>query len=286
MNNIEIIISIVLVIFIFVFGLIWGSFMNAFLYRTKNNISLVNKRSFCPNCKGKISWYDNIPLLSYILLRGKCRHCKKKISIQYPIVELFLGLISILVAYITLPHPFSNIYTVSNPLVNILSYLFIFFLAFFIIYFCIYDILYLEINDKVAFLVIGLLLATNLVAIKFPFVIHTLIFNMHFGLGNIITGIIGLALIAIVILLSKGKMGGGDLRFIVIVGLICGLQNFYFTFLSSVVIGSVIGIILGLIKGKIKGLALPFIPFLSLGLLCGLIWGQLIWSKLFFFWGT
>jgi len=76
------------------------------------------------------------------------------------------------------------------------------------------------------------------------------------------------------------------LRFIVIVGLICGLQNFYFTFLSSVVIGSVIGIILGLIKGKIKGLALPFIPFLSLGLLCGLIWGQLIWSKLFFFWGT
>ncbi|MEI6887487.1 MAG: prepilin peptidase, partial [bacterium] len=118
-TNIEIIISVVLGIFVFSFGLIWGSFMNAFLYRTKNNISLIKERSFCPKCKKMIHWYDNIPLLSYLLLKAKCRNCKSKISIQYPIVEILFGLISIVIGYITLPHPLSNIYSIKNPEVQI-----------------------------------------------------------------------------------------------------------------------------------------------------------------------
>ena len=107
---------------------------------------------------------------------------------------------------------------------------------------------------------------------------------MTFGLNNIYSGLIGLALIALIILLSKGKMGGGDLRYILIVGLISGLQNFYLTFLSSVVIGSIIGLIVAAIKKKFHGLELPFIPFLTIGILVGLIWGEVFWNRLFSFW--
>jgi prepilin signal peptidase PulO-like enzyme (type II secretory pathway) len=81
-----------LTLFIFVFGLIFGSFLNAWEYRLERKMTL-GGRSVCPKCKKKIFWYDNIPLISWILLRGKCRHCHKTISVQYPIVELSMGLV-------------------------------------------------------------------------------------------------------------------------------------------------------------------------------------------------
>lgn len=83
-------------IIIFIFGLIWGSFANVCIWRIPQGISIVSPRSHCPSCKNPINFYDNIPIISYIILKGKCRDCGQKISLTYPLVELATGIIAIL----------------------------------------------------------------------------------------------------------------------------------------------------------------------------------------------
>jgi len=82
--------SSVILIFIFIFGLIIGSFLNCLVWRLYKNETVLG-RSYCPKCREKIFWYDNIPVISFLLLHGKCRHCQEKISVQYPLVELAVG---------------------------------------------------------------------------------------------------------------------------------------------------------------------------------------------------
>ena len=76
----------------FLAGILIGSFLNVCVYRLPNDLSVVRPRSFCPACRKTIVWYDNVPLLSFVLLRGRCRHCAARIPIRYPLVELFTGL--------------------------------------------------------------------------------------------------------------------------------------------------------------------------------------------------
>lgn len=87
-------------IILFFLGLAIGSFLNSFLYRYETHQKFTG-RSFCPNCKNQIAWYDNLPLLSYLILRGKCRHCKKPISWQYPTVELITAVLFVLIGLFT-----------------------------------------------------------------------------------------------------------------------------------------------------------------------------------------
>ena len=83
--------------FIFIFGLIIGSFLNCLVWRLHTGEGMMN-RSYCPKCKQQIAWYDNIPVLSFVLLGGKCRHCRQKISWQYPVVELATGIFFLITA--------------------------------------------------------------------------------------------------------------------------------------------------------------------------------------------
>jgi leader peptidase (prepilin peptidase)/N-methyltransferase len=88
--------TVLYILYFLLIGLILGSFSNVLIYRIPNKLSIVFPFSFCPICKKKIKWYDNIPVLSYVILGGRCRNCKSKISIQYPLVELVSGIISVL----------------------------------------------------------------------------------------------------------------------------------------------------------------------------------------------
>ena len=99
---------IVILAFIFLIGLIIGSFLNVVILRTVSNESIVFPGSKCPKCQTPLKWYHNIPVLSYIFLRGKCAFCKEKISIQYPLVELITGLIFTLFGYLYLNTIFST----------------------------------------------------------------------------------------------------------------------------------------------------------------------------------
>ena len=85
---------------VFVFGLIFGSFANVCIYRMPRNMSIVKPNSHCTNCNTFIKWYDNIPILSYILLKGKCRNCNSPISIKYPLVEFFCGILFLSMYYL------------------------------------------------------------------------------------------------------------------------------------------------------------------------------------------
>lgn len=89
--------NIIFLIFIGIIGLVFGSFMNVLIVRVPKNISIVKPASFCPQCMEDIAWRDNIPVVSYILLKGKCRHCKKNIPIMYPIVEIITALLFIVI---------------------------------------------------------------------------------------------------------------------------------------------------------------------------------------------
>ena len=81
-----------MIFFVFLFGLVFGSFANVLIYRLPNGISPVLPRSFCPHCRNPIKWFDNIPVLSFLLLRGKCRHCGAPISVRYPLIEILMAL--------------------------------------------------------------------------------------------------------------------------------------------------------------------------------------------------
>ncbi len=87
--------NILIIIFIFLFGLIIGSFLNCLIWRLHKEESILG-RSYCPKCRHQIVWYDNIPVFSFLLLKGKCRHCGKNISWQYPLVELATGILFVM----------------------------------------------------------------------------------------------------------------------------------------------------------------------------------------------
>ena len=126
-------------IIFFIFGLIIGSFLNVVVYRLRVAEDILG-RSYCPNCKTKIAWYDNIPLISFVILKFQCRRCKKKISWQYPLVEALTGICFVLIGW-----KFFNLF-------DIQSYLMTFYylgIVSFLITIFVYDWLYMEIPSLI-----------------------------------------------------------------------------------------------------------------------------------------
>src|SRR3989344_7766265 len=128
-------------VFAFIFGLIIGSFLNCLIWRLYKNESLMG-RSCCPKCGQQINWYDNIPLLSFIFLKGKCRRCHQAISWQYPIVELVTGALFLTAFYFN----FSSLSQAPTQILSLLSDWF--FISVMIVIF-IYDLRWYQILDKV-----------------------------------------------------------------------------------------------------------------------------------------
>jgi len=232
----------------FVLGGIWGSFCNVCIYRLPDNDSVITGRSFCRSCKNKIKWYDNIPLLSFIFLRGKCRSCNNKISSQYFLVEL-ISAISFLSIY------FIYGLSVTTLLLIILS-------IFFIIIFFI-DLKHYIIPNELTFplMLIGFVKSfdPNLNQTIFPNYINSL-------LG----GFFGYAVIWLIIFFykkvrNKEGMGLGDAKLMAVVGFWFGWASIPFTiFISSAV--ALVLVIPSLIK-KTRNMSaqIPFGPYIIIG---------------------
>ena len=230
---------------LFFFGIICGSFANVCIYRLPKNKSIVTGRSFCPNCKKKIIWYDNIPLLSFILLKSKCRFCKKPINSQYFIVELITA-----ISFVSIYYFFGL--TLAALLLSILS-------VFFIIIFFI-DLKHFIIPNELTFplMIIGFFKSfdPNLNQTIFPNYINSLI-----------GGVFGYLIIWLIIFFykkvrKKEGMGLGDAKLLAVVGFWFGWFSIPFTiFMSSVV--ALIFVLPSLInKSRKMSSQIPFGPYI------------------------
>lgn len=243
--------SIILNIGIFIFGLIVGSFLNCIIYRMEQKKSFLKGRSYCPNCKHTLSWKDLIPILSFMMLKGKCRYCGKRISIQYPIVELAAGLLFLLISSFGITISFLYLLIISSLLIIIF----------------IYDLKHYIIPDSIIFSAI---------------IITFLYYVLHKpGLWqniNQVYAAIGASLFFLLIYLaSRGKwLGFGDVKLAFFMGLFLGFPRIIVALFFSYLIGAIIGIILILLKKKGLKSEVPFGPFLIIGTYIALFWGSKI----------
>ncbi|PIR59747.1 MAG: hypothetical protein COU68_03940, partial [Candidatus Pacebacteria bacterium CG10_big_fil_rev_8_21_14_0_10_45_6] len=255
-------------LFLFLLGAAIGSFLNVVIYRSNKEESWVKGRSYCESCGKQIAWYDNIPLLSYFVLQGKCRHCKDALSITHPAVEFLTGILfvwwyfAIFMFFKLTQQPFVVLQPVFWLCVGIIL------LAIFII-----DLRTMIIPNTltIALFVIVLLYRVGLVTTGIMQV-------QDFWLA--VLSMIGAAAFFFGIwALTRGKgMGFGDVKLAAPLGLLLGWPAVMVWLFAAFIIGGVVGI--GLLftkKAKMKQ-AVPFGPFLIIGTFIALIWGSEIYG--------
>ena len=238
------------------FGLCVGSFLNVCIYRIPYSKSILYPGSMCGSCGVPVRFYDNIPVLSYFILGGKCRNCKAPYSMRYPIVELLTGLMALAVAMkfgFTLE---SLIYFVFICTLLVVTFI---------------DIDHQIIPDVISLpgIPIFFLAAFALPSATF---IDTLV---NSGLGVLIGG--GSLLLVgwlYMIIAKKEGMGGGDIKLLAMMGALIGWKGILFTVFVSSAVGSVVGLAVMMRTRKGMKLAIPFGPFLSIGAITYIFFGQ------------
>jgi leader peptidase (prepilin peptidase) / N-methyltransferase len=240
--------------FVFTFGAIIGSFLNVCIARLPDGRSIVRPPSHCPKCQSFLAWYDNIPVLSYLVLTGRCRTCRVRISPIYPAVEVLTGALAV------------ALFLRLGPTLAFAGY-FAFAAALVVITFI--DLDHQIIPDVISLPGIAIGLAFSLVS--------PLVTPMDAALG-VLAG--GGTLLAVAWLYKtfRGQegMGGGDIKLLAMIGAFLGWQSIFVTLFVGSVIGSIIGVVVMLYEGADAKLAIPFGPFLAGGALVYLFWGDRI----------
>lgn len=251
----------VYILLFFVLGLAMGSFVNAWVWRTKEGKSVAKGRSMCPHCKHQLSVLDNIPVVSYLLLRGKCRYCNKTISIQYPLVEIITSLLFVAVYLYFSP---SNLYMWLQVVAWCVATVLL--VAAFV-----YDLRWMILPDKFTLPVIAI--AIMLLALQ----------AWQFGVASIYAQLIATLIFTSIYLaiwiFSKGKLlGGGDIRLALLMGLLLTVPQLLVAVFVAYVVGALVGVTLIAIRLKKRTDAVPLAPFLIFGLYFGLFFGNQISS--------
>jgi leader peptidase (prepilin peptidase)/N-methyltransferase len=242
------------IIIIIVFGFAWGSFLNVLIYRIPRDMSLVKPASSCPQCRKKIKVYDNIPIISYLTLGGKCRYCKAKIPLSYPLVE-FLTPLSFVLIY--LQHSLSVFFFASCLFASAMIVLgFI-------------DFYHMIIPDE----------------ITMPGLVLALVYSLFREDVNITQALIGavsgagfLLLVygAYLLLRKKEGLGMGDVTMMLLIGAFLGWRQAFFTLILASFVGALVGVIVILFKKKDFQYSLPFGTFLAPAAFFSLLWGEKI----------
>ena len=255
-------------IFIFLLGLCIGSFLNCVIYRMelqenmpkdspgRKAVSFMRGKSFCPHCKHDLSWQDLIPVFSFLFLKGKCRYCKKNISIQYPLVELLTGLLFLLIFF-----------AIGGPISGwnfLIYFLFLLIISSFLIIIFIYDLKHYIIPDKVLFPAIGIVF------------LEQLIFNFRFlNFNPLWAGFGACAFFLFIFLISGGRwMGFGDVKLAFFMGLFLSYPNILAALFLAFFLGAIIGVGLIVFGSKNLKSEIPFGPFLIIGTFIALFYGQ------------
>jgi len=229
-------------------GLIFGSFLNVVIYRIPRKISIVKPSSFCPDCKNKIHFYDNIPVLSYIILKGKCRNCKTKISFLYPLVEILTAVLFV-----------SNYFYFRLNLE----------LAVGIIFSCLLIV--------ISFIDIEFRIIPNTIVLPFTavgIVLNIIISPTNWWHPLVFSAGAFLFMLIIHFIYPKG-MGMGDVKFSLMVGAYL-VKNVIVGLFIGFLAGSIYGLYIILVRKKKLKQSIPFGPFISLGCIAALFWGNYI----------
>jgi leader peptidase (prepilin peptidase) / N-methyltransferase len=256
---------------IFLFGLAIGSFLNCAVFRLEKEESFLSGRSYCPNCKHKLSWHDLIPLFSFLALGGRCRYCKNKISFRYPLVELATGLIFLLIfVFQFTAAPGFFIFSFQN----LIAFFYLLTISCFLIVIFIYDLKTYLIPDGAVF---SALAVSGVWYLASGIFFH--IYTKYQILSTIYSAIGAAAFFLAIFLISRGRwMGFGDVKLAFLLGLFLGWPKILPGLFLAFFIGAIIGlgaIMLG--KKKISS-EVPFGPFLVLGTFLALFFGQSIIS--------
>jgi leader peptidase (prepilin peptidase) / N-methyltransferase len=226
----------------FVLGAAIGSFLNVCIWRIPEGKSIVFPASHCPKCGKSIRPYDNIPVLSWLILRGRCRDCGESISARYPLVELLTALLSLAMYWMYGPSP---------------AYLAAFLFATALIVITFIDFDHQIIPDVISLpgIPVFFLLAVFVMGIGF----------LDALLGILIGGgFLYLIAVGYELLTKREGMGGGDIKLLAMIGAFLGWKSLFFVVFMSSILGAAVGIALILIKGKDMKYAVPFGPFLSI----------------------
>lgn len=228
-----------MLVILFICGLIFGSFYNVVGLRLPKAESIIYPNSYCPYCKKPLSYLDNIPLISYILLKGKCNACHMEISKVYPLVELGTGLLFMYAAY-----------KVNNfPLIISLV------LMSLVILITITDIYYFIIPNKLLLFFMSIFIVIRIVHPLSPWYDSLLGFLLSY------------LLIFMLIIISQGGIGAGDMKYLAVLGFLTGTKVVLLGFILAILLGGVYGIYLLIVKQKNKSDSVPFGPFIGLGVL-------------------
>lgn len=237
--------TVFLYIIVFLYGITIGSFLNVLIYRLPKKENIVTTRSHCMSCGNQLKWYDLVPLFSYLVLRGKCRKCKARISVQYPLIEGLNGML------------YSLIFAVYGISVETLLY-------------CLLSsaLLALSVID----------LRTYEIPVGFQYFILVLgIARVATDFKNWLFYVIGFFAVSVflylIVLISKGAaMGGGDVKLMAVCGLLIGWK----LILLSLTVGCILGSVIHLLRMKLSGQdhVLAMGPYLSLGIMISVLWGN------------
>ena len=246
-------------IFSILFGLIIGSFLNVCIHRIPLKKSLIHPPSSCPQCGENVRFYDNIPVISYLLLWGKCRSCHASISIRYPIVEMLTGIFAVITWMEFGPSPSTLIYFFFITTLLVITFI---------------DIDHRIIPDIISLPCIPLGFAVSFVLPSINWIESLL--GIALGGGSLLAIAWGYQLFR-----GKEGMGGGDIKLLGMIGAFIGWKGVLFTIMASSFTGTAVGIIMMLRAGKGMKMALPFGPFLAIGAILYLFLGPQIISWYF-----
>jgi len=247
--------------FAFIFGAVVGSFLNVCIFRLPAKTSIIKPLSQCPHCHHPIRFYDNIPIISFIVLRGKCRDCDGKISWRYPLVELITAVLSLLLFLqfgLTLRFLIFFIFTAVLIVITFI------------------DLDHQIIPDVLTLPGIPIFFLLAIFVVKIPW--------LEALIGLLIGGGVLFAIAFVYELLTKREgMGGGDVKLLAMIGGFLGWKSLIFILLFSSFSGAIAGITAMIIKKQDMKYAVPFGPFLSAAAVAYLFWGDafmhvLIWG--------
>lgn len=233
----------------FVLGLTFGSFFNVVGLRLPQNQPFTNDRSYCPSCNHTLYWYELIPVLSFVIQRCKCRNCKTIISPIYPIGELATGL------FFALSYLKIGLDPELITALLLVSMLMIIFVA---------DIRYMLIPNKVLLFFLPLLSVMRFLQ------------PLDSWLTSITGAAAGLVITAIIILVSKGGMGAGDMKLFGVLGIVLGLKGILLVFFLSTIIGAIVGSVLLVSKIIDRKQPIPFGPYIVIAALVTYFYGNSI----------